>query len=114
MNEIDKYIQSFPDEIQEILYKIRGMVKELAPGAEEKMAYGMPGYKTNKRPLIYFASYKNHIGLYATPEAHDEFKEELSGYKQGKGSVQFPLKCPIPYDLIERIIKFKIEVNKLK
>ncbi|MGI6515970.1 MAG: iron chaperone [Fermentimonas caenicola] len=62
MNEIDKYIQSFPDEIQEILYKIRGMVKELAPGAEEKMAYGMPGYKTNKRPLIYFAAYKNHIG----------------------------------------------------
>ncbi|WP_217809492.1 iron chaperone [Massilibacteroides vaginae] len=114
MTEIDKYIQNFPDEVQEILVKIRELIKKLAPEAEEQMAYGMPGYKTNKKPLIYFGAYKNHIGLYATPEAHAEFKDELSGYKQGKGSVQFPLNHPIPYELIERIIKFKLAENNKK
>lgn len=114
MTGIDKYIQNFPDKVQEILFKIRELVKELAPDAEEQIAYGMPAYKTNKKPLIYFGAYKKHIGLYATPEAHNEFKDELSEYKQGKGSVQFPLNRPIPYELIERIIKFKLAENNRK
>ena len=114
MNDVDKYIQAFPSEVQEILLNIRALVIQLAPDAEEKMSYGIPGYMTNKKPLIYYAAFKNHIGLYATPKAHEEFKEELSQYKQGKGSVQFSLKCPIPYDIIERIIKFKIVESRLK
>ena len=108
MDEIEKYISQFPEEIQEILRKIRGLIKLNAANAEERMAYGMPAYKINKKPLVYFAAFKNHIGVYATPAGHSEFKEELSRYKQGKGSVQFPIDRPIPYELIERIVKFRV------
>ena len=74
----------------------------------------MPGYKSNKRPLVYFTGYKNHIGFYATPSGHAEFEKELSIYLQGKGSVQFPLSKPIPFDLIERIVKFRLKENLKK
>lgn len=109
MNEIDSYILQFPAETQVILTKIRKLIKENAPGAEEMIAYGMPAYKLSKKPLVYFAAYKTHIGFYATPSGHFAFKDELSVYKQGKGSVQFPLHKPIPYDLIENIVKFRVE-----
>lgn len=104
MNEVDKYITGFPDTVQEVLNKIRSLIKNAAPGAIESMAYGMPAYKTNGRPLVYFAAYEKHIGFYATPSGHSHFSEELSKYKQGKGSVQFPLDQPIPYDLIKRMV----------
>ncbi len=71
----------------------------------------MPAYKLNKKPLVYFAAYKNHIGFYATPSGHAEFSTELSKYKQGKGSVQFPIDEPMPLDLIERIVKFRAAEN---
>ena len=112
MNEIEKYIQQFPINVQEILRNIRKLIIDNAPDAEELIAYGMPGYKTNKKPLVYFAAFKNHVGFYATPSGHVEFKEELSKYKQGKGSVQFPLNQPIPYKLIERMVKFRLKENK--
>jgi len=114
MNEVDNYIQQFPENVQEILKRIRTLVVENAPEAEEVMAYGMPGYKTNKKPLVYFAAFKNHIGFYATPSGHSEFRNELANYKQGKGSVQFPIDKPIPYDLIERMIKFRVLENSQK
>ena len=113
-NEIDLYIQQFPENVQDILGSIRKIIKENAPEAEELIAYGMPGYKTNKKPLVYFAAFKNHIGFYATPSGHGEFQEELSKYKQGKGSVQFPLDQPMPYELIEKMVKFRQMENKLK
>lgn len=112
MDAIETYISQFPEEVQEILNRIRILIKETAPEAVESISYGMPGYKTNKKPLVYFAGYKNHIGLYATPAGHEKFAVELSVYKQGKGSVQFPLNQPIPYDLIKRIVAFKVEVNR--
>lgn len=111
MNEIETYIQQFPDNVQKILRKIRKLVKDNAPEADELFAHGMPAYKTNKKPLVYFAAFKNHIGFYATPSGHNEFQDELSKYKQGKGSVQFPLNKPIPYKLIERIVKFRVTEN---
>lgn len=114
MNEIEKYISQFPADVQEILRNIRKIIKDNAPDAEELMAYGMPGYKTNKKPLVYFAAFKKHLGLYATPSGHHQFKDELSPYKQGKGSVQFPIDKPIPYALIERIVKFRVAENNLK
>ncbi len=114
MNEIDAYIQQFPSDVQVQLKRIRAIVKANAPEAAEQIAYGMPAYKTYKKPLIYFAAYKNHIGLYATPSGHSEFKEELSIYKQGKGSVQFPLDQAMPYELIENIVKFKVAENSAK
>ena len=99
-NEIEKYIEQFPEKVQDILQKIRQIIKDNAPEANEMWAYGMPAYNTNKKPLVYFAAYKNYIGFHATPSGHNEFKDELAKYKQGKGSVQFPLDQPIPYDLI--------------
>lgn len=112
MNAIDIYIASFPDDVREILKRIRHLVLKYAPEAEESITYGMPAYKTNGKPLVYFAAFKNHIGLYATPSGHAAFEEELSVYKRGKGSVQFPLNKPIPYDLIRRIIEFRVIENQ--
>ncbi len=114
MNEIDKYISGFPIEVQEILQQIRTIIKETAPEVTESIAYGMPAYKTNGKPLVYFAGYKNHIGFYATPSGHENFAKELSQYKQGKGSVQFPLNKPIPNDLIREIVKFRVEENEMR
>lgn len=111
MNDIETYIQQFPGNIQDILKNIRKLIKDNAPAAEELFAYGMPAYKLNKKPLVYFAAFKNHIGFYATPSGHSAFRDELSKYKQGKGSVQFPLDKPIPYRLIERIVKFRVTEN---
>ena len=112
MDEVENYIGQFPEDIQAKLQKIRALIKDTAPDADESMAYGMPAYKTYKKPLVYFAAFQNHIGFYATPSGHEEFKEELSSYKQGKGSVQFPLSQDIPYYLIERMVKFRVEENK--
>lgn len=114
MNEVDTYITQFTESTQLILQNIRKLIKQNAPESIESISYGIPAYKTNKKPLAYFAAYKQHIGFYATPTGHAQFKEDLAQYKQGKGSVQFPLDKPIPYDLIERIIKFKVIENKKK
>ncbi len=114
MSEIDDYISKFPEGSQEIMQKIRAIIKDNAPDVVEQMAYGMPGYKTHGKPLVYFAGYKNHIGLYATPSGHEKFAKELSQYKQGKGSVQFPLNQPIPFDLIKKIVAFRVKENASK
>lgn len=111
MNEVEVYISQFDSSVQHILQRIRLRILEWAPEAKEQMAYGMPGYKTHNKPLIYFAAFKKHLGLYATPAGHEAFQAELSVYKQGKGSVQFPLNKPIPFDLIDRIIRHRIEEN---
>jgi len=111
---VDEYITTFPSEVQLILEKVRHIITKKAPKAIESISYGMPAYKTNGKPLVYFAGYKNHIGFYATPTGHTEFVNELSKFKQGKGSVQFPLDEPIPYELIERIVIFRVQENELK
>lgn len=106
MNDIENYISKFPSEVQESLHRIRAIILENAPEAVESISYGMPAYKLNGKPLIYFAGYKNHIGLYATPSGHEAFKKELSMYKQGKGSVQFHLTEIMPFELIQKIVIF--------
>ena len=107
MNLIDDYIITFPSETQKRLAEMRAAIKETAPEATEGFSYGMPAYKLRGKVLVYFAGYKNHIGFYATPTGHEAFKVELSGYKQGKGSVQFPHIQPLPIDLVKRIVAFK-------
>lgn len=111
---VDEYINSFPKKAQTHLKAIRKVIKTNAPEAEEQIAYKMPAFKLNKKPLVYFAAYEKHIGLYATPSGHSKFKKELSIYKQGKGSVQFPLDQPMPLDLIKRIVEFRVNENILK
>jgi uncharacterized protein YdhG (YjbR/CyaY superfamily) len=104
---VDDYIRQFPPPVQAILQKIRQIIRSCAPLARESIAYQMPAYTVNGKPLIYFAAYKHHIGLYATPSGHAAFASELAGYKQGKGSVQFPLSQTIPLDLIRKIVIFR-------
>ncbi|PYF72823.1 iron chaperone [Pedobacter nutrimenti] len=111
MNSVDQYIQSFPGPIQLILTQVRETIKKNAPQAEESISYAMPAYKLKTRPLIYFAAFKKHIGLYATPSAHRAFSDALSNYKKGKGSVQFPIDQPMPLDLIADMVRFKVKEN---
>ncbi len=112
-SDVDSYISSFEGSTQKYLKQIRSAIKKLAPGAEEYIGYQMPAYKLNG-PLVYFAGFANHIGFYATPTGHEKFKKELSGYKTGKGSVQFPLDEPLPLPLIEKIVKFRVQENLAK
>jgi len=107
---IDDYIAGFPVEIQEKLQKIRETIRNAAPDAQEKISYQMPTF-FQEGNLVHFAAFKNHIGFYPTPVGIEEFSEELSVYKGGKGSVQFPLDQPIPYDLINRIVAFRLKNN---
>ena len=106
---VDEYIKFYPNDVQEMLEKLRTLIKKNAPKAVETISYGMPAYKINGKPLVYFAAFKKHIGLYATPSAQAAFSQKLSTYKQGKGSVQFPLNKALPMELIEQIIQFKIK-----
>lgn len=105
---VEQYIAGFPLDVQDILKKIRAIIKEEAPAAAERMAYGMPTYTAEKN-LIHFAGYARHIGVYPTPTGIEAFKGELAAYKNAKGSVQFPLSLPIPYDLIRRIARYRVE-----
>ena len=109
---VEAYIASFPAAMQKLLKQVRSIIKKTAPEAEESISYGMPAYKLFKKPLVYFAGYEKHIGFYATPTGHAAFKKELSRYKQGKGSVQFPVDEAMPVELIERIVLFRVEENK--
>ena len=112
--DIDDYIAGFPEEVQKILKKVRTTIRQTAPDAEETISYQIPTFKLNDTYLIYFAGFKNHISLYPAPRGAEEFKKELSAYEGGKGTVQFPLDQPIPYDLIKRIVKFKVKENQEK
>lgn len=107
---IDEYIGGFPNDVQEVLENVRMTIHKAAPDAKEKISYSMPAFEQNGI-VVYFVAFKNHIGLYALPSGHSAFKEALSKYKSGKGSVQFPLHQPMPFDLITKIVKFRVQEN---
>ncbi|WP_341281191.1 DUF1801 domain-containing protein [Paenibacillus sp. FSL H8-0537] len=107
---IDEYIAGHPQEIQALLQEMRKVIKEAAPEATEKISYQMPTFALHGN-LVHFAAYKNHIGFYPAPRGIEAFKEELSVYKGAKGSVQFPLDKPLPYELIGRIVAFRVAEN---
>ena len=111
---IDEYIAGFPNEVQEILEKIRMTIRKAAPDAEETISYRIPTFNLKGRYLVYFAAHKRHIGLYPAPIGNAEFKEELSVYEAGKGTVRFPLDKPIPFDLITKIVKLRVKENLAK
>lgn len=108
--DIEEYIARFPEDIQEILEKLRMTIREAAPEAEERISYQMPTFAL-KGNLVHFAAHKSHIGFYPTPSGIEEFEKELSPYVGGKGSVKFPLDQPIPYDLISKIVRFRVKEN---
>jgi uncharacterized protein YdhG (YjbR/CyaY superfamily) len=105
---IDEYIGFFSPDVQLILEKLRKTIQDAAPKAEEAINYGIPTFKLNGN-LVHFAAFKNHIGFYPTPSAIVAFKKELSPFKQAKGSVQFPIKKPIPLVLVRKIVRFRVK-----
>jgi len=107
---IDEYINSFPENVQDILIKMRKVIRESAPDAAEAISYQMPTFKLNGN-LVHFAAHKNHIGFYPTPSAIAAFKKELSMYSVSKGSIRFPINEPIPFDLIRKIVEFRVKEN---
>lgn len=107
-DNVQDYINQFDGEVKARLLQLREIVTTAAPDAQEGIMYGLVGYKLNGKPLVYFGGFAHHIGFYATPQGHEAFASELSGYKQGKGSVQFPLDHPLPIDLIKRMVQFKV------
>ena len=111
--DINEFIADFPDDIQLILEKIRATIQKAAPDAKEAIKYGMPTFVLNGN-LVHFAAYKNHIGFYPAPTGIDAFIEELAQYRTGKGTIQFPVDKPIPYDLITKVVKFRVEENLKK
>jgi len=110
---VDEYISNFSPGMQKKLRDLRELIKEVAPSAEEKISYQMPAFFQNGI-LVYFAGYKNHIGLYALPSGNTPFQKELSKYKTGKGSIRFPLDQPLPMKLISKIVKFRVKENNNK
>ncbi len=110
-NSIDEYIAGFPESTQKLLNKVRSTLRRAIPKAEETISYGIPNFKLNGRYVIYFAGYKNHISVYPAPRENPEFKKELSAYKGGKGTVQFPTDKPLPLELITKIAEFSLKKN---
>jgi uncharacterized protein YdhG (YjbR/CyaY superfamily) len=113
ITSIDEYISHYPPDVQATMNKIRAVIRETAPHAEERISYGMPGFYQDGM-LVWFGGHKNHIGFYPTGEGVEAFKNELAGYKMSKGAVQFPLDQPIPYDLIRKIVRYRVEQNLKK
>jgi uncharacterized protein YdhG (YjbR/CyaY superfamily) len=109
-NPVDSYIDQFPKGTRKKLRKIRETIKKAAPEAIETISYGIPTFK-QKKNLVHFAGYEKHIGFYPTPSGIEAFKQELSEYEVTKGTVKFPLENPIPYDLIEKIVKYRVKEN---
>lgn len=113
MKEIDKYIEQFPKQVRVQLKKLREVILKAAPNSVEIFKYRMPTFYFHGN-LVHFAGYKNHIGFYPTPSAIIAFKKELTAYVTSKGAIQFPLDKPIPFDLVERIVSFRVAENSIK
>lgn len=106
---INAYIAGYPTEVRERLERLRKVIQETAPDAEEAIRYQMPTFRLAGKNLVHFAAFAHHIGFYPIPSGIAAFKKELSVYKQGKGSVQFPLDEPLPYELVKKIVAYRVK-----
>jgi uncharacterized protein YdhG (YjbR/CyaY superfamily) len=106
---IDEYISAFPDDVRAILQKFRSIVRENAPGADEAIRYRMPTFRLKGKNLVHFAAFKGHIGFYPTPSGIESFKDDLARFEVSKGTIRFYLDRPIPYDLVARIVKMRVD-----
>ncbi|OQB05903.1 MAG: hypothetical protein BWY19_00682 [bacterium ADurb.Bin212] len=108
---VEKYIASQPSKQSEILQKIRELVKAEMPDAEEAMGYGVASFRLNGKPLLYYAAFKNHIGIYPVPKADGKLADEIKKYQTGKGTMQFILDKPIPYNFIKSLVRARRDEN---
>jgi uncharacterized protein YdhG (YjbR/CyaY superfamily) len=110
---IDEYIAQFPKNVRGVLEELRRVIRESVPQAEEAINYGIPTFKLNGN-LVHFAIFKIHVGFYPMSSAIRAFEKELTAFKYSKGTVQFPLDKPIPFDLVKKMVKFRVRENELK
>ncbi len=111
VDTIDDYIRTFPADVQRILQHVRRTIRNVAPGADETISYQMPTFNLNGRSLVHFAGWKHHIALYPIPAVGEALEREVSPYRASEGTLRFPLKKPIPFDLIERLVALHVEAN---
>jgi uncharacterized protein YdhG (YjbR/CyaY superfamily) len=111
--DIDEFIAAYPPDMQEILQKIRATIRDAAPEATEKIAYGIPTFTLHGN-LVHFSTYPGHIGFYPGSAPVTEFARELEPYETSKGTIRFPLDWPVPYDLIDRIVRYCVIRNESK
>ena len=111
---VNEYISTFPGEIQVVLEKVRQAIHNAVPDATETMSYGIPTFNLNGKHVVFFAGWKRHISLYPLPAGDEVFQQELSHYKRAKGSIQFPLDKPIPYDFVEQIVTLLVSESPQK
>jgi uncharacterized protein YdhG (YjbR/CyaY superfamily) len=109
---VDDYIAGCPDDVQAILEKVRATIKKVAPEAQEGISYQIPTFKRNGTFLIYLAGFKKHVSLYPILSECQGLEEELAPYRSGRATAKFPLDKPIPFALIEKIIKFMVQENE--
>lgn len=100
---IDDYIAGFPAEVQQILQRIRRTMLDGAPGTTEAISYGIPTLMLDGRYLLYFAGWKRHVSIYPAPAADEALARDMAPYAAAKSTLQFPLRQPMPYELIGRI-----------
>jgi uncharacterized protein YdhG (YjbR/CyaY superfamily) len=105
---IDDYVRSLPEDVQPVFEGVRRAVREAAPGADETISYQIPTLALNGRYLVHFAAWKNHLALYPTPAGDPAFEQEIAPYRAAKSTVRFPLRKPIPYDLIRRLVALRV------
>lgn len=105
---IDEYIALYPSTVQDIMQELRRIAHDVAPDATEAISYAIPAFKRGGGNLVFFAGYDHHIGVYPVPAGDADFQKTISGYKQGKGSIQFPLDKPFPFDLFRRLVEFRL------
>ncbi len=109
---IDEYVNSFDGDTLDILKKFRESIQKRVPQATESMSYGMPTFKLKGKNLVHFAAFKNHVGFFPAPSGIDALSEETKPYRTGKGTMQFQFNQPIPWDLILRIVDFRVKENE--
>ena len=106
---MDEYIATFPRDVQDTLEKLRQIIRESAPKSVETISYGIPTFDLNGKHLVHFAAYKNHVGFYPTSSGITRFKKELSRYELSRGTVRFPIDKPIPFDLVKKIVRYRVK-----
>jgi uncharacterized protein YdhG (YjbR/CyaY superfamily) len=107
---IDEYIAMFPRDVQAILEELRQTIRDSAPDAEEVISYQMPAFRLNGI-LVFFAAFKSHIGFYPTSSGVSAFRKELYSYEVSKGTIRFPIDEPLPFDLIKKIVRYRVKEN---
>jgi uncharacterized protein YdhG (YjbR/CyaY superfamily) len=105
---VDEYIAGFPPETQELLEKVRDLIRDEAPDATETISYAIPTFDLGGRHLCHFAAFKRHLSFFPTGEAADAFADELAAYKGGRGTVQFPYGEPLPTELLRRMVRYRV------